>query len=203
MSGISALEILQDSLENAYEIHSPWRASNFVIAADAIGKPDERVLVRERKSELEIGLCLAPELLRRLRSGEPMSGPDFTLALEGVSHFLCIVWNAGHARQVSPVELELQAEVDKLLGLMYFQGAAEESPERLHGWLFDGWRSADGLTPAERTRYATVNRLAAHYWLALLRKYPAGVRDPALGRELRRFYRLPREAKLRRAAERL
>lgn len=208
MSCINSLEALQGCLEGAYDIRSSWRAADFVTATVSRGTPhgnlsDERVLVRHRKSGLDIALQLAPDLHRRLDSGAPLSPSDFALALEGVSHFLCIVWNAMHARQVSPVELELQAEVDKLLGLMSFQDGGGDSPGRLHAWLYSEGRLRAGLSATERERYLTANRLAARYWLALLRKYPAGIRDPALGSELRRFYRLSRDAKLRRAAERL
>ena len=38
---------------------------------------------------------------------------DYWTALEGVSHFLYLAWNAGHDKPVSLLELEMQAEVDK------------------------------------------------------------------------------------------
>ena len=38
---------------------------------------------------------------------------DCWTALEGVSHFLYLSWNAGHDKPVSLLELEMQAEVDK------------------------------------------------------------------------------------------
>src|SRR5437762_13493477 len=54
---------------------------------------------------------LAPEdPLRRLHAGNLA---DCWTALEGVSHFLYLAWNAGHDRPVSLLELEMQAEVDK------------------------------------------------------------------------------------------
>lgn len=206
MSRTDPFEALQSCLERAYEIRLPWRAGDFVVAgavpagSAAPRAGDERVLVRQEGDALEIALCFAPGLHERLHSGEPLTASDFSLALEGVSHFVCIAWHAGHGRQITPVELELQAEIDKLLGLMFFQDAGGDPPQRLHGWLYAEGGPDPGLTAHERTRYGTANRLAARYWLALLRRYPAGLRDPALGRELRRFYRLPREAKLRRTS---
>lgn len=198
--------MLQSCLEAAYEIHSPWRAADFVVVWQRRGEtergkePDEQVLLRQQTSGLEIALCFAPDLLRRLDAESRLEAADFTLALEAVSHFLCIAWNAGHGRQVSLVELELQAEIDKFLGLLYFQPSEDDSPQRLHHWLYAGGCIPGDLPGEARERYTTANRLAARYWLDLLRKYPSGLRDEALGRELRRFYRLSREAKLRRAA---
>ena len=58
--------------------------------------------------------------MERLRAHDPRERlddgnlPDFLLALEGVSHFVYIAHRARLERSVSAVELELQAEVDKL-----------------------------------------------------------------------------------------
>src|SRR6185312_4492751 len=69
--------------------------------------------------EAEISLYLDAGLLERLQRENPMvrlhdgNVADYWKALEGVSHFLYLAWNAGHDRPVSILELEMQAEVDK------------------------------------------------------------------------------------------
>jgi len=66
-----------------------------------------------------MSLYLDPELLERLDRADPMERlhdgnvADYWTALEGVSHFLYLAWNAGHDKPVSLLELEMQAEVDK------------------------------------------------------------------------------------------
>ena len=58
-------------------------------------------------------------MLERLTAHCPMRAldesnlADYCTALEGVSHFHYVTWSAGCARNVSLLELELQAEVDK------------------------------------------------------------------------------------------
>lgn len=202
------LDRIQDALERTYEIATPLRAADFVLSDPAVraelrGRPDrvplEELLVRRDAGGLALSLWLAPELLARL-SERRLAPGDFTLVLEGVSHFLCLVWNAGHDRPVTALGLELQAEIDKLLGLMLFQDEPAQRPRELHGWLYSRGAFAPDLAPAERTRYRKANDLAARYWLELLRAHPSGTGDPRVTRELRRFYRLPCAGKLARIA---
>lgn len=202
----ATLECIQDALERTYEIATPLRAADFVFSDPALHKklrgrtgpaPLEEVLVRCGEDGLDLSLWLAPELVARLYEHR-LSPADFTLVLEGVSHFLCLVWNAGHDREVTALELELQAEIDKLLGLMLFQDEPPQHPHELHDWLYSQAVFAAELTAAEQTRYRTANHLAGRYWLELLQAHPTGAGDPRLTRELRRFYRLPRAQKLAR-----
>ena len=76
---------------------------------------------RVAAGELALSLYLDPALLRRLAAADPLERlhggnvADCLTALEGVSHFLYLVWNASHDRPVSLLELEMQAEVDKFI----------------------------------------------------------------------------------------
>ena len=93
-----------------------------------------------------------------------------------------------------PIELELQAEVDKAgtaLLLLRSQGGGDA--EALLRRMFDAARLDPQLSALERDRYRTAHQLGAGYARRL-----AAV-DALLG-ELRRFYRLSGDAKLARAA---
>lgn len=198
---------MQRTLEHTYEVASPWRVGDFVLSDPALRErlhdsprsrpPEEELLVHHEADAVELSLWLSPGLRRRL-SAPRVNAADFTMALEGVSHFLCVAWNASHARAVTPLELELQAEVDKLLGLMAFQGEPPQQPRHLHRWLYEEGVLDPALAHHERDRYRLANHLAGRYWRSLLQAHPSGTDDPRLARELRRFYRLPRESKLRR-----
>src|SRR5262249_59072565 len=69
--------------------------------------------------EVRLSLYLDPALLTRLTHEDPLvrlhagNVADWCTALEGVSHFLYLAWNAGHDKPVSLLELEMQAEGDK------------------------------------------------------------------------------------------
>jgi hypothetical protein len=130
---------------------------------------------------------------------------DYCTALEGVSHFHYLVWSAEHARPVSLLELELQAEVDKYasaLRLLLMQRGGL-FPGELFERLFDRTTFVPGLTREQRSRYEEAHRYAARFCRRLeerfLRRRQA--RPEALVAELRAFYRLGRHAKLRHAEQ--
>ena len=130
---------------------------------------------------------------------------DYCTALEGVSHFHYLVWNAVRARHVSLLELELQAEVDKYasaLRLLLAQRAGR-FPGELFARLFERASFLPTLTGAERSRYEEAHRYAARFCRRLeerfLRRRQA--RPEGLLAELRTFYRLGRHAKLRHAEQ--
>ncbi|MCG8433448.1 MAG: hypothetical protein MJA83_05405, partial [Gammaproteobacteria bacterium] len=151
----------------------------------------------------DLSLFLDQELLQRLHAARPMDSldnanlQDFWTVLEGVSHFLFLVWNAGYERDVSPVEMELQAEVDKFIATAMLSGENSDNgfAGRLHDCLFHDHKYHARLSVEEQQRYRDANRYAAKYCWNLVSKYFQN-RDPGLLAELRRFYRLPRRAKL-------
>jgi hypothetical protein len=120
------LQQLQDLLAGIYDL--PMRLPMCTIscspsasAAAALrdSNTDEQLLVRDEGGAAAVGLFLDPQLLERLALANPLEAlhagnlADYWTALEGVSHFIYLAWNAGHDRGVSLLELELQAEIDK------------------------------------------------------------------------------------------
>ncbi|HWP94946.1 MAG TPA: hypothetical protein VNL72_04355 [Gammaproteobacteria bacterium] len=168
---------------------------------------NEKLLIAQEADELFVSLFLDPELLERLAREYPRQGvthatvADFWDLAEGVSHFTLLAWSAAHAREVSALELELQAEIDKFV--LAALAARAERPGHvllpLHRLQFTCTTLDPLLTPAERERYATANRYAARYCLALASRLGGAQRSECLA-ELRRFYRLPRGEKLRHIA---
>jgi hypothetical protein len=126
---------------------------------------------------------------------------DFWTALEGVSHFQYLTWNAGLDRPVSIHELEVQAEVDKYALTLFLLGEQQAGrfPKRLHHWLFERARVDCSLTRQKRELYTSANRYAARFCRALEDRFlqRGRVRCEALVRELRHFYRLTHAPKLR------
>ena len=158
---------------------------------------DEALLVSEQGEELRVGLFLHDSVLAQLSRGaaEPWTHErlaGFCAAAEGVSHFLYISHRAGEGRQVSHLELEAQAELDKYLAVLlqlWATGRRAASPALRHR-LFDRWSPRDGLTAAERDRYRLASALAAACAKALEARYVIAGRLEALLRDVRRLYRL-------------
>jgi hypothetical protein len=207
------LQQLQDLLSDIYDLPLSYRVDDFLFTERAAlpeavreTDTDEQVLVVSDGDEAAVGLFLDPQLLARLAAANPVetlnSGnvADYWTALEGVSHFICLAWNAGHDRPVSLLELELQAEIDKYVSSWWLLREQDPAryPAELHHLLFERTR-IDSRLAGERTElYREAHQHAARFcrrlerllWTETVRR-----RSEALC-ELRRFYRLSRERKM-------
>ncbi|MCC6302510.1 MAG: hypothetical protein IT489_06895 [Gammaproteobacteria bacterium] len=211
----SCLRALQRHLERIYEIDvsRDCEVDRFLITdaglagalegeASARALP-EKLLVWEQAGELHVSLYLDPAVLEVLSSNDPIHGLNddnlaaFWSALEGVSHFLYLVWNARHGRGISLFELELQAEVDKFVAAVFLLARQRRRrvPRDLHEHLFARPVFDPRLVGGEWRRYRHANHFAGLYCARLRRRYLAN-RGPGLVRDLRRFYRLTHRHKL-------
>lgn len=156
--------------------------------------------------EAAISLFLDPGLLERLRREDPMvrlhegNVGDYWKALEGVSHFLYLAWNAGHDRPVSILELEMQAEVDKYVASYWLlrRQWPGRFPAELLRILFERTRIDPRLAQGREDLYREASRYAEKFCRRLersLRRAGAGPDGEVLA-ELRRFYRLSNARKV-------
>jgi hypothetical protein len=146
-------------------------------------------------------------VLKRLAKRNPLwqltgdNIADFWTALEGVSHFSYLMWNAGHDRGVSQFELELQGEVDKYVASWWLlrRQHPHHMPRELRYLLFDRARVNPAMEAPRRELYATASRHAARFCARL--ESALGSNRPTLRSAavtaLRRFYRLGSTRKLR------
>jgi hypothetical protein len=208
------LNELQSELERIYDVSTPHRVEDFLLEdPDVAGRLlprasadecPERLLVAQGEDTLDVTLFLHRTVLARLRQDNPAqllhrgNLQYFWLALEGVSHFLYLAWNAAFERCITALEMELVAEVDKFVTtaalLQRQQGSVALRP--LRRVLFEAIRFRSGLGEEERGRYHEANRLAARYCHTLEARYGEDPEAPDLVRELRRFYRMSRGEKI-------
>jgi len=209
------LRQLQASLAALYDVPQGPDVSHFLTSDPGLlplaqlgSHTDEQLLVAEDDDGqgLSVALYLDPQLLERLRVTDPLQAlhggniGDYWTALEGVSHFAYLTWNAAHHRAVSVHELELQAEVDKYVCSVALLRAQhpEYFPAELHRLLFERARVDPRLPGTQRSLYRRANQGAARFCHRLaqrLRERGATARA-AVSSELRRFYRLTNAAKL-------
>ena len=169
---------------------------------------EEDLIVAEAAAggEAGVSLYLDPGVLERLRSENPMvrlhegNVGDYWKALEGVSHFLYVAWNAGHDRPVSILELEMQAEVDKYVASYWLlrRQLPNRFPAELRRILFERTRIDPGLAEGREDLYREASRYAEKFCRRLeqsLRRSGAGTEGAVLT-ELRRFYRLTNARKV-------
>ena len=199
---------MQRGLEGMYRIETELQVGDFVIDAEARQRlgvsrmPREQLLLSEQDGALEVGLFVDEAVLRNLARHDPgrrlheANFGDFLLALEGVSHFVYLIWCARGQRPVSALELELQAEVDKYVTCLLTLGTEPRRSDVLRQRLFERFVFEDDLDAEERDRYRAANENARRYSASLERRYVHHRRITDMLDELRRFYRMSLPAKL-------
>jgi hypothetical protein len=165
---------------------------------------EEKLIIEQGEGELAMALYLDGAVLARLEADDPRRQlcarnlTDFCLALEGVSHFNYVAWNAALDKPVTLLELEMQAEIDKYVSARILLGQQESGDigGRLLERLFDGPVFDEALHAEELRRYQDAAHLASCYCRSLESRYPAGLPGPAMLRELRAFFRWGQPAKM-------
>jgi hypothetical protein len=207
---------LQDLISGIYDVSITHDVYDFLVtdrghlpAAARSGQSDEELIVAqptsEHDGEVGMSLYLDPDLLKRLSLADPMvrlhdgNVADYWTALEGVSHFLYLAWNAGHDRPVSLLELEMQAEIDKYVVSYWLmrEQLPGRFPSELLSLLFERTRIDPRLARGREAMYRDASRYAEKF----CRRLEQSLRD-ARGdsggevlAELRRFYRLTNSRK--------
>jgi hypothetical protein len=171
---------------------------------------DEQVYVVEEEQGVRVGLFLDRGVLERLERRDPLAAldernlADFCTALEGVSHFHYLVWSLARGRNVSLLELELQAEVDKYASAVALltRQQAGRFPQALHARMFHAVSFLPQLDAVSRHRYEEANRHAARFCRSLEERFLRVRRQrPELWlAELRRFFRRGHQEKIRQLA---
>jgi hypothetical protein len=201
------LESMQHQLQSIYDLNLTCQVNDYLITDrfqaarldTSQGRRDttEKLLVCQDQDELQISLYLAEELLSLLSENNPFDCLNahnleaFCTALEGVSHFIYLTWNASHDRPVSQLEMELQAEVDKFAAIVSLANGQGESIQlqELNNWLFHYCSFDPALQPDELERYQAANFYAAQFCSRLqMHSIESGSNEISY-KELRRFYR--------------
>lgn len=209
------LNALQKLLERIYRVEVSLDVEDFLITDPELARQldtsinpresKEKLLVSQQGDHLDLALFLDASVMARLSEDDPLVSlhsenfVDFLLAVEGVSHFLYLIWNAGIERGVTLLELEMQAEVDKFVtatSLWKRQGRNLVSSE-LRYCLFEAPAYDAALDRVQRQRYEDANRYAGKYCLQLENRYLKQARAGEMMEELRRFYRLTQGEKIR------
>ncbi|MGC3979632.1 MAG: hypothetical protein QM808_00045 [Steroidobacteraceae bacterium] len=169
---------------------------------------DEQVLISETEAGADLGVYIDKQVTARLTRNNPLQClsddnlHDFCAAVEGISHFQYLIWCLQHSRQVSLLELELQAEVDKYAAatcLLLQQSRRFHAG--LHRRLFAHATLLPTLDAASRHRYWEANRCAARFCRRNDERF-LSCRQPRIEcwlAELRTLFRCSNHQKLRRA----
>jgi hypothetical protein len=118
--------------------------------------------------------------------------------IEGVSHFVYVVERARVDREATQLELELQAEVDKWVVFAASMRAFDAARSAdLRARLYEQVAFADDEGSEAGERYRIANDVAHRFVRRLERRYVVHGRFGEVRSELRRFFQVGQEEKLR------
>jgi hypothetical protein len=181
---------VQAALERMYLLERVADVSDFVRESED-GERETLLLRRAEDGAMEVTLRL-PQL------GEGRSLDAICQIIEGVSHFVYVVERARLDREATQLELELQAEVDKWVVLAAsMHGFDVDWSAALRARLYETVRFAYDARTEEGQRYRVANDVAHRFVRRLERAYVGPARYREMHAELRRFFRVGQEEKLR------
>ncbi|NBQ52049.1 MAG: hypothetical protein EBU49_00495 [Proteobacteria bacterium] len=165
--------------------------------------PQGEMLVVE-ESELYVGLKFSHSTVEQavvFEEAAPFTAPRMAALLviiEEVSHFHLLTQRAQFDLATTRLELEWQAEVDKLIVLPELAGecGARVVLRGLQHFMVLGFKLREGLTPEESLRYLEATRYFDRLWQEKLvpqlsHGMDFGMREPVVRDKLRQLYRLP------------
>lgn len=183
---------IQRGLENLYRLDRAADVDAFI--THACEDEREALLVRQTEDGLELRLRLP----RLDRAGDASNLDPICQIIEGVSHFVYLAHRASRERETTQLELELQAEVDKYVVLAASHESFDQrSSRRLRERLYESVVFAHGPDTIEGERYRVANERAWRFTGRLEKDYVARARYAELRAELRRFFHMSQEDKLR------
>lgn len=204
---------IQSHLEKIYGIESGVCATDYLIGENELFQllpsnmntsyPKELFLVNPNPEDdtLEIALFLDQNLKTNLMLNSPLESlggeniSDFCTMIEGVSHFVYYLYKASLEHDVTQLELEIQAEIDKFVLLSIFVESDLEIKHKLLDMLFEDFNYLDSLTHEQVERYSTATQLASRYCYSLLRTIKQEGEEKFL-QEIRSFYPLSQKDKI-------
>jgi hypothetical protein len=209
------LRRLQRGLESIYRLDLEVDVEDFLCDEDVarVHDPDgqrrEMLLVSHDgdDDEMRVALYVDEDIRQRLATSHPTrwilgdAFDDYCVGLEGVSHFVYLAFHGASGRPVTELELELQAEVDKFVSCYLVQADHGPATTDLRRRLYDDVSLAADLDDAERARYQTANDEARRFAASLDKRYITEGRLHEMLTELRQFYRLGLQDKLRHIAQ--
>jgi hypothetical protein len=181
---------VQAALERMYQIDRVADVGDFVRGAHA-GEREALLLRESDDGAIEVSLAL-PQIERATQLDA------FCQIIEGVSHFVYVVERARTGRETTQLELELQAEVDKWVVLAAsLQSFDEDGSAALRERLYENVRFAHDEASELGQRYRVANDAAHRFVHRLERDYVRAARFAEMRVELRRFFHVGQEEKLR------
>jgi hypothetical protein len=183
--------LVQARLARYYGIEPAPDIAPFVRPVDG---ERETLFIRESRDAFEMALHLPREAVE----AGPRAGFDGVCqVVEGVSHFLYVAERARRQLPTTQLELELQAEVDKYVLLVFAERSFDaKRAAAVRSRLFERVEYAHAADTEAGVRYRMANDVAARFAGKLESSYARAGRFSELRVTLQRFYGVGQTDKL-------
>jgi hypothetical protein len=109
------LSQIQRYLEETYGLHTGLDVTAFIRWTEGFDRLGEMV-IEEEKGNLNLAIIFDRDILAAWDRGrETLKPREVSVPFEEVSHFVYLAFNHERGRNVTPLELELQSEVDRIM----------------------------------------------------------------------------------------
>lgn len=208
------IQTIQDQIESIYGIKTGASVLDYLISRNELSTlmpqstlaalPKELFLVNpEPKDEtIEVALYLADDLKSNLSTHNPLQAlsqeniSDFCTLIEGVSHFVYYLHKASLEYEITQLEMELQAEIDKFLLLSILTKSNLDENQQLLELLFENYLLHEHLDDDQKIRYNTATDLARKYCFQVTQNIRTEGLPSAL-KKVRKFYPMTQEQKIK------
>jgi len=182
---------IQSALERTYRLDHLADVQDYVRHGASTVERELLLLRHAGDGVLELGLRLP-------RLEEETELDTLCQIIEGVSHFVYVADRARARREATHLELEIQAEVDKWVVLASSMRALDaDRSAHLRARLYEGVAFAHPAQTELGERYRVANDSANRFVRRLERRYLDRARFSEMREELRRFFHVGQEEKLR------
>ena len=172
------IESIEEELSQYYDFHIDNSAVNYLLSRDDLKyfmplNNEEKVsraqvIFSQENSETFIGIHFDQSIEKKLQNSDPnieLTNDNldaFTVVVEEISHFHLILNRIRCEQKLSHLELELQAEIDKILvsGLFLYRLSGDPHIHALKKLIID--RSI--VTGNDEQLYLTSSRYAKKFW---------------------------------------
>ena len=211
------LKKIQQQFEAIYQLPQDLSIEDFLINQETLEKLKEQpynlpntqnrkglMLLFPKENELRLAIYLHDQVINNLHKFNPFLELNeknihaFCIMAEEVSHFLYTTWKARHSIQITRLELELQAEVDKFIICTFYCFNQESRVKHLplKELLFESFSLEKDLPLESKNRYFTASKLALHYCHFLENHFIRKTLLSQMMEEIRGFYRLGQTDKI-------
>lgn len=211
------LKKIQQQFETIYQLPRDLSIEDFLINQETLERLKVQpgslpnalnhkglMLLFPEGDELRLAIYLHKHIMNNLHKHNPILGLNekninaFCTMAEEVSHFLYTTWKARYSIQMTMLELELQAEVDKFIICTFYclnhESRVNSLP--LKELLFETFSLEKDLPLESKNRYSTASKLALHYCHFLENHFIKKTLFSQMIEEIRMFYRLGQTDKI-------